>query len=119
METPDPLLEALMRAARPAPDPTWVRTTGEQLFPERRRRRTTLRLATALVVGLAALASVLSLAGVGPLGGTERSVEARDNCRSVTVTRTVRVPSVITAPDGAIRVVTKRTPVERTVRRCG
>lgn len=112
-------VEALLRARRPQPDPHWVRATGEQLFPPRRSRlpSVAVRLGGAFAAGLAVLVLALSLAGVGPLGGHDRSVEASDKCRDVTVTRIERVPSLIIRA-GRAQVVFVRKPVRRTVRRC-
>jgi hypothetical protein len=117
---PDPELEARLRTARPQPDPAWVRTTGERLFPERAPRRLpALRLGTAFAGGLASLVTVLSLAGVGPLAGSSGPVQAQDRCRQVAVTRVQRVPRLVTTAGGAKRVVYTRRPVHRMVKRCG
>lgn len=118
-EHADPELDALLQRSRPEPEGAWVHATGERLFaPRPTRSRLTLRLGTAFAVGLAALALILSLAGVGPLADSNAPVQARDGCRDVTVTRVERVPSVVTTPDGETKIVYSRKTVRRTVRRC-
>lgn len=116
----DPELDALLRRARPEPDGAWVRTTGEGLFPAAPQRRSwpALRLGTATAVGLAAVATTLSLAGVGPLSGTDDTVQAKDDCRTVTVTRTERVPELVTKKRGGLRVIYKNKPVRTSELRC-
>lgn len=113
----EPELDALLRRNRPEPDPAWVRTTGERLLPARRRRLPALRLAGALAGGLAAVTVGLSLAGVGPIADDRDVVEARDECRPVTVERVQRLPSIATV-DGELRLQFRRETVRRTVERC-
>ena len=124
-EHTDPELDALLRAKRPAPDPTWVRATEQRLLPPRRRFAVpawrpapAARLGAALAVGIAALVLALSLAGVGPLGGGDRSVQAKDDCRTVKVTRRERVPAIVTGKDGQPQVVYSARSVQRLERRC-
>lgn len=121
---PEPIdaeLDALLRRARPQPEGAWVRTTGEQLFAGQtgRRSRPALKLGTVFAGGLAAFATALSLAGVGPLATGDQTVDAQDNCRTVTVTKLQRVPSIMTTPSGEVRVTYTRRPVEISERRCG
>lgn len=117
MESLDPELDALLRRHPPAPDPAWVRTTGERLFHER-RRRPAVWLASAAAGGLASLGLALSFAGVGPLAGGDQAVQAKDECRTVVVRRHERLPSLVTAKDGSARIVYRRQLVRRSVRRC-
>ena len=120
-EHTEPELDALLRARRPTPDASWVRATQERLFPERRRwtfEWPVARLGAVVALGLAALVLALSLAGVGPLGGNDRSVQAKDDCKTVTVTRKERVPSIVKGADGQPRVVYSERPVQRLERRC-
>lgn len=119
-EHAEPDLDALLQRRRPEPDPAWVRTTGERLFAPRRSwlPSPALRLGSALAGGLATLALVLSLVGAGPLGGGDPAVEAKQDCHTVMVTRTVRKPSIVTDRHGVLRVVYTRKPVRRPVRRC-
>jgi hypothetical protein len=116
----DRALETLLERSRPEPEAAWVRATGERLFAPRRSwlPGPTLRMGSALAGGIAALALGLSVAGVGPLGSGSEPVRANDDCRTVTVTRSIRMPSLVTV-DGDLRVVYTRKPVRRSVRRCG
>ena len=119
-EHAEPELDALLRSRRPAPDPAWVAATEQKLLPSRRRRFAwsrypALRLGAALAIALAGLVLALSLAGGGPLAGDE-PVEARDDCRTVTVTRIERVPVVV---DGGEGIEYREQRVRRAVRRCG
>lgn len=117
MDRPDPELDALLRRARPTPDPAWVRVTGEQLLPPARAgRRTTAMLAAAIGLAVVVLTLVLAAAGGGPFGGDE-PVQAGDRCRSVTVTRVRTVPRVVTR-GGEQVIVTRREPVRVAGRRC-
>jgi hypothetical protein len=113
----DPELETALRRARATPDPDFVRATEERLLP-RRRSRAPLRAGAALAGGLAALAFGLSLAGEGPVGGSDPAVEAGDNCRNVTITRLDRVPQLV-VESGQPRIVYSREKVTKVVRRCG
>lgn len=123
-EPADPHIDALLRAARPTPDPIWVREAQRELFPHRRRFALRLRpvgamgFATALAVALAALLLGLSLGGVGPLGSGDHAVQAKDRCQTVDVTRIERVPSIVTTAHGKVRVAYTRKPVLRRERRC-
>ena len=119
MEPIDPEMDALLRRARPEPDGAWVHATGERLFAPRRTSRPVWRLGAAFAGGLAAFATVLSLAGVGPLAGGDQTVNAKDDCRAVTVTRVQRVPSLVTKPSGGVRITYTRKPVQVSERRCG
>jgi hypothetical protein len=60
---------------------------------------------------------ILALAGSGPLdnGG---EVRAKETCRLVTVTKTQRMPIVVTGKHGTPRIEYRKRAVERTVRRC-
>lgn len=112
-EHAEPELDALLRNRRPEPDGAWVHATGERLFAPRRRASPALRLGAAFAGGLATLMVVLSL------GGPPSDVDAKDQCRDVTVTRVQPVPRLITTKAGKSKVVYTRKPVTRTVRRCG
>jgi hypothetical protein len=121
----DPELDALLRTRRPAPDAAWVRATEERLLPRRRRRFVgawpplpAARLGAALAVGVAVVLLALSLAGVGPLGGDNRSVQAKDDCRDVRVTRVERVPSIVKDSRGRPQVRYSTRRVTRLERRC-
>jgi hypothetical protein len=117
-EHADPELDALLRSHRPMPDAAWVATTERRLLPTRRRlswrRAPALRLGVALAVALAGLVLALSLVGGGPLAG-DGTVDARDDCRTVAVMRTERVPVVV---DGGSRIEYRSERVRRLERRC-
>lgn len=120
-EHADPELDALLRSRRPLPDPSWVAATERRLLPGQRRRFAlrpprALRLGVALAVALAGLVLALSLAGGGPLAG-DNTVDARDDCHTLTVTRSERVPRVIEGPGGP-RIVYRNAPVQRFERVC-
>jgi hypothetical protein len=113
---PDRELEGLLRANRPRPDADWVRATEDRLLPRRRswRPSPTVRVGAAFAGGLAALMLGISLAD----SNSNDAVQAKDRCRSVTVTRVERVPALV-LKDGQPRIVYSRKPVQRTVKRCG
>jgi hypothetical protein len=77
-----------------------------------------LGLGLAFALGLAALAAGLSLAGVGPFAGRSGSVSARDDCRTVAITRVEPVPTLVTGDDGEPRLVYRDGRVTHRVRRC-
>ena len=119
-EHAEPELDALLRSRRPMPDPAWVAATEQRLLPTRRKRFSwggmpALRLGAALAVALAGLVLALSLFGGGPLGGGNEPVDAKNDCRTVTVTRVERVPVVV---DGGARIEYREQRVRRPVRRC-
>jgi hypothetical protein len=114
-------VEELLRRSRPEPSAAWVAHTGRRLFPAPRPalwRRPAVRVGSALAAGLATLAVVFSLAGVGPLAGGDDAVKARSRCRSVTTVAPQRTPYLVTDRHGRphIRYRTHRGP--RTAARC-
>ena len=123
-EHTDPELDALLSANRPTPDARWVAATERRLLPERRswftwRPAPAFRMGAALAVGIAAFLFALSLFGSGPLSDPNgQDVRAGDDCRTVTVTRTERVPAVVEGNDGEPRIVYRRERVQRQVQRC-
>jgi ferric-dicitrate binding protein FerR (iron transport regulator) len=112
----DEHVEQLLRASRPEPDAGFVRSLESRLFgrPERSERRRPLLAGVALAGGLACAALALSLAGVGPLGGNDHSVQAGSRCKFVTVTRMEQVPTVT---DKGVFAIDEQ-PVQRRVKRC-
>jgi hypothetical protein len=112
----DEQVEQLLRASRPEPDAGFVRSLESRLFepPEPSPRRRPLLAGAALAGGLACAVLVLSLAGVGPLGGSDHPAQAGSDCKFVTVTRMEQVPTVT---DNGVFSIDKR-PVERRVKRC-
>lgn len=123
-EHSEPEIDALLRSRRPRPDAVWRAATERRLIPSRRRwgvvqqPRAAWGLGAAAAVALAVLVLTLSLAGVGPLAGDDRGVKAEDRCRTVTVTRTERVPFVAPGADGQDVIRYRRERVRRTERRC-
>jgi hypothetical protein len=119
----DPELDALLRERRPMPDQRWVAATERRLLPEPRvrwrwRPSPVLRMGAALAVALTFVVLALSLFGGGPLGASTGDVKAGDECRTVTVTRTERVPAIVEDSTGEPRVVYRRERVQRPVERC-
>jgi hypothetical protein len=119
---PDQDIERLLRASRPHPRMAFVAQTERALLESRRRwlraPSPALRLGTALACGLAALVLALSLAGVGPLAGSDEGVQAQDSCRTVAVTRLVNQPMIVAGKHGEAKVVYAKRPQQRFVRRC-
>jgi hypothetical protein len=109
-------------ASRPAPDRGWIRKEERRLFHIDSRQHWAfpqVRVAAAFVLAVAATVLLLSLAGVGPLGGAAReAVQADDNCRYVTVTRIERTPAVVEGADGTPSIVYRDERVSRRVKRC-
>ncbi len=123
-EHAEPEIDALLRQRRPRPDAAWRAATERRLLDHRRAwglRRgpwPVLRLGAAVAVGLAALVLTLSLAGVGPLAGDHRAIEAKERCRTVAVTRTERVPYLDRGDGGQDVLRYRRERVNRLERRC-
>jgi hypothetical protein len=124
LEPADRATELVLIAVWPPADPAWVQALEERLLapaPAARARAWRLRrfgLGLAFALGLAALAAGLSLAGVGPIAGRSGSVSARDDCRTVAITRVEPMPTLITGADGKPRLVYRDGPVTHRVRRC-
>jgi hypothetical protein len=121
LEPADRATEARLIAVWPAADPAWVQALEERLLPAPRARAWRLRrlsLGLAFALGLAVLAAGLSLAGVGPFAGRSGSVSARDDCRTVAITRVEPVPTLVTGADGTPRLVYRDQRVTHRVRRC-
>jgi hypothetical protein len=118
---PDAQIEQLLKESRPTPDAVWRGELRRDLTRGRRSWRhlnvSRLRLSAAAAALLAAAALVASLAGAGPLASQDESVQAKQDCRFVTVTRTERVPRVVTT-DGEPRVVYSDEVRTRRVKRC-
>jgi hypothetical protein len=122
LEPADRAIERVLIAAWPAADPAWVQALEERLLaPATPARAWTVRrlgLGLAFALGLAVLAAGLSLAGVGPFAGRSGSVSARDDCRTVAITRVEPVPTLVTGADGQPRLVYRDARVTHRVRRC-
>ena len=121
LEPADRATEARLIAVWPAADPGWKEALEERLLPPARARTWQLRrlgLGLAFALGLAVLAAGLSLAGVGPFAGRSGSVSARDDCRTVAITRVEPVPTLVTGADGRPRLVYRDQRVTHRVRRC-
>jgi hypothetical protein len=126
----DQRVEALLRASRPEPDDAFAGRLERRLLGAEPRRtprhrawmpRLTLRpaLAGAGAAGLLATAAlVASLAGGGPLSGSDDGARAGENCRYVTVMRPGKVPVMVRTNDGDYRVVYRAGEVPKRVKRC-
>jgi hypothetical protein len=123
----DPEMEARLRSARPQPDPTFVtRLEGELFAGARAARRPNRRrtwswrpafAAAFAVTALAAFALALDLVGIGPFGSSD-SGQARDDCRTVVVSKRERVPVVHKTRSGGTKVRLEYRRVKRHVKRC-
>ena len=124
LEPADRATEAVLIARWPAADPGWVQALEERLLapaPVPRARVWPLRrlgLGLAFALSLAVLVACLSLAGVGPFSGRSGSVSARDDCRTVTITRVEPVPTLVTGREGEPQLVYRQQRVTHRVRRC-
>jgi hypothetical protein len=120
--TPDDL-ERLLRAARPAPRPDFVRELERSLAPpraERRRGRVRVALAASgFAAALATVAILLGVAGLLPLSsGGGHPAQAAPKCRTLLVERRVRMPHITRDRDGELTVRYHMRMVQRPVRRC-
>ncbi len=121
----DAELDALLRAARPQPDAAWMQATRDDLLPERAARRgisgwVRVRPVTVgATLGLAAVISAVALVGGGPLGGGGGDdARARQECRTVYVTKVEPTGELRRQADGTVEVQTVQRPVTREVRDC-
>lgn len=124
-EHADPAIEAFLLRSRPSPRPEWVAETESALFASPHRgarlrgfRLTPVRFGAILAGGLAALLTALTLAGVGPLDHGTRDARAKDNCRTVLVTKNVKVPAIVDGQDGQPQVVYRTRRETRPQRVC-
>jgi hypothetical protein len=121
MDDVDHQAERLLRALRPEPRADFVRELEESLLANRRgRERFRVLLAgAALCMSLAAVALVLSIAGLlpGTTGGS-RPVEAESPCKTTVVTSRERRPVLVVGRDGEIRTETRTVTVRKPVKRC-
>ncbi len=116
----DDRVEELLRGSRPEPRPQFREQLARELFaaaPAPKLRRPLL-VAGATVTAMAAGVLALSLAGAGPLAGSDGGVEATTTCRDVTVTRRERVPYVVRSATGRTRIAYRYERKPRQVRRC-
>ncbi len=113
-------VEALLRNNRPEPRPGFREELAQDLFPARRPSRLPrpLLAAAATATAMAAGVIAMSLAGAGPLAGSNGGVEATNNCKTVTVMRRQRVPYVVRSRDGRTRITYRYKMKQRQVRRC-
>lgn len=115
------LVELLLRESRPEPRPGLERELEQRLFdaPPRRLRLVPrpVLVGAATAAALAAAVLGLSLAGAGPLGGSDGGVEATSNCKTVTVTERERVPYIVESkgkpPSIEYRIETRSRQVKR------
>lgn len=121
--TPNPAdeqaVEALLRAAAPAPSPAWVHETERALLPQRSvavRRWLPVGITAA---GLAAVVFGVSLAGGGPLASSGGdAAKAKPGCTVSYVTRVQPQGELRQQRDGTVQVETVRRPVTHRVVHC-
>jgi hypothetical protein len=115
----DERVEELLRRSRPEPGGEFVESLERHLFPPpQRHSRRPLFAGAAAAVALAFTALALSLAGVGPLGGSDHGVQAGSNCRFVTVIRHEQSPVVVPLATGQTTLELHERPVQRRIKRC-
>lgn len=112
MDRPDPQVEQLLEASRPRPNAHWRAQTARDLFGAPAPRRRSWRLGAVTAGALAAGALTAGMIGLEPFASDD-PVQADRDCRTVTVTRTERVPRI---EDGKLRY--RRQAVQRRVERC-
>lgn len=116
-------METLLRNSRPEPRPGFDDELERKLFAARSARwpsRLPRPFLVAAATTTAVLAGVLglSLAGSGPLSGSDAGVQATTNCSLVTVTKRTRVPYIARSADGELRIAYRYEKRKRQVRRC-
>lgn len=121
----DAELDALLRATRPQPDPAWMVDVRDRLLPEQAARGGRLGwlrvrpVVVAATLGLAGVISAAALVGGGPLGGGGGDdARARQECRTVYVTKVEPSGELRRQADGTVEVQTVQRPVTREVRDC-
>jgi anti-sigma factor RsiW len=122
----DDRVDAVLRASRPEPDGEFTRRLERRLLGAdrvREPRRSLLPLRPALAgagaAGLLATAALIaSLAGAGPLAGSDGGARAREDCRYVTVHRPGKVPVVVSTKEGGTRIAYRPGTVTKRVKRC-
>jgi hypothetical protein len=119
----DPELDAILRATRPSPDPSWVDATEQRLACSQRswfvwHTTPALRLGAVTGFALAVAVIMLSLLGASPLGDSDQDVKAGEACRLVEVDRIERVPSIVESTSGEPQVIYRKERVRRFVERC-
>ncbi|MEJ7788650.1 MAG: hypothetical protein WKF29_02090 [Thermoleophilaceae bacterium] len=118
------LVEVLLRNSRPEVRADFHDELEEKLFPAPRRLGWMPRLprpalvAAATTAAMAACVLGLSLAGSGPLSGSDAGVKATSNCKLVEVTRRERVPYLARSADGQPRIAFRIENRQRQVKRC-
>jgi hypothetical protein len=116
-----PEMEDLLRSAKPEPRDQFVLDLERRLLRKRERRGSVvLAGGAALGMVLALLVVALGVAGTLPLGfGGDRPATATDNCRTVMVERTKRLPEFVVGRDGELRLRYRQEVVRRPMTRCG
>lgn len=118
----DEVTAGLLRATRPEPREDWVHATEARLVGRSARagrRVTALVGALGLSGALAGVFATASLLGGGPLTlDGQQDVRAKQDCRTVDVTRTQKAGQLVEQPDGTTTVVNRDRTVTTPVRRC-
>jgi hypothetical protein len=115
-------MERLLRSARPAPPPDFVRELEARLprpAPVRARRPRALLAATGLAGALAAATLLVGVTTGLPVGSHEQTpAQAQGGCRTVVVERMQRQATFRTGRDGRLHVHYHSVPVAQRVTRC-
>jgi hypothetical protein len=125
MIPPDDEAERFLSAARPAPRDNFVHSLESSLFdspPAQSRRaawyRRPLLTAGAVSAALAAVALLLGLFGMSPLGAGGDDPAAAGECRTTTEARWVNRPTLELGADGQFHTKHRRQKVLVEVKRC-
>jgi hypothetical protein len=116
-------VERLLRTARPAPPPDFVRELEARLphaRPARARRRPRALLAATGLAGALAVTTLLIAVTTGlPVGSHEQTpAQAKDGCRTIVVERMQRQATIRRGRDGELHVRYHQVPVPQRVTRC-
>jgi hypothetical protein len=122
---PDEEMEQFLSAARPTPRDSFVHTLESSLFdspPAKPRRaawfRRPLLTAGAVSAALAAVALLLGLFGLSPLGAGGDDPAAAGECRTTTEVRWVKRPQLELGADGQFHTEHRKQKVYVEVKRC-
>lgn len=113
-------VEAWITRARPTPQDDVIERLEARLVGKTPRRAARARLTLAglgFSGALAAITTVVALAGGGPSSGKD-GAEADEDCVTTQVTRTVPQGEIVQGADGRARVVTSPQTVTSAVKRC-
>ena len=118
------LVEVLLHNSRPEVRPDFHDALEEKLFQARRpvpwmpRLPRPVLVAATTTMAMAVGVVGLSLAGSGPLSGSDQGVEATTNCELTMATKRERVPYLARSKDGEPRIAFRYEKRQRQVKRC-